>query len=229
MVSASILFMHFKGLKSKHFGLIKKWKTITVHFPPSPNSVLLPEVWLCLCTEDLCTQTQTPWAHLGSWPKHRCHAGNSKALRPRQWAQLNSTGVLITELRAQENWHKCLILRQFSPSRWVQPDAGKAWVVSLGWLKGVPLNSGCLRKDCCWRRGEERVWGCKHCPHQRWTGLSNPADTRPIQGPPLLSFHLSGDPWSSQGNDPGEFAISAINTSVLWGKEDAGFLVFFAF
>ena len=39
----------------------------------------------------------------------------------------------------------------------VEPDAGKAGEVSLGWLKGVPLNSGCLRKDCCWKRDEERL------------------------------------------------------------------------
>ena len=116
IVSVSILFMHFKPLKSKHFGLIERKKPSLSTSPPTPNSVLLPEVWLLLCAEYLCTQTQTPRAHLGSWPKHRCHAGHSKVLRPRQWAQQNSTGVLITELRAQENWQKRLILRRFSPS-----------------------------------------------------------------------------------------------------------------
>lgn len=128
-------------------------------------------------------QTDTDTGLAGSWPKHRCHAGNSKALRPRQWAQLNSTGVLITELRAQENWHKRLISGDCPQAIEYSQMQARQESGQLGLVERSPLNSGCLRKDCCWRRGEERVWGCKHCPHQRWTGLSNPADPSPIKHP----------------------------------------------
>ena len=115
IVSVSILFMHFKSLKSKHFGLIERKKpSLSTSLPPLTQSSC--QKFGFSYVQSICAHTQTPRAHLGSWPKHRCHAGHSKVLRPRQWAQQNSTGVLITELRAQENWQKRLILRRFSPS-----------------------------------------------------------------------------------------------------------------